>query len=440
MTTRKSSGSDRPQSEAEGDEHVVHLGVRPIWGSEQLFSLAAPDRRHHLHVVGKTGSGKTTLLRNLIVQDIESGAGVGVIDPHGDLAEAILDHVPPWRTNHVIYFNPADLDHPVSFNLLAGVAGTERHRVASGIVGAFKNVWRDSWGPRLEYLLYATLAALLECRNVSLLGVQRMLTDLNYRSWVVRQIDDPLLKVFWTQEFERYDRRTLLEFLSPIQNKIGQFLLAAPVRNIVGQVRNRIEARYILDHGKIFVANLSKGLLGADKANLLGAALVSQFELAAMARAEVPESQRRDFFLYIDEFHNFSTDSFASILSEARKYHLNLTLSHQYLGQLTPVVRDAVFGNVGSLVSFRVGNMDAERLEQEFGNTYSASHLSSLANFEVCAELLQDGEQKEAFLGRTLPALGRRHGGREKVMQHSRRRHTAPRAVVEEKIKRWMEQ
>jgi hypothetical protein len=431
------SNSNRSRG-TEDDTHSVQLGVRNAWQSELPIWLSSVDRRQHLHVIGKTGSGKTTLLRNLIIQDIEAGVGVGLIDPHGDLANEVLDHIPASRSDDVVYFNPADQDYPVSFNLLASVPKRERHRVASGVVGAFKNIWKDSWGPRLEYLLYATVASLLECKNVSLLGVQRMLSDPDYRSWVIEQIDDVVLKAFWLVEFARYDRRLLSEFLSPVQNKIGQFLLSPPVRNVIGQVRNRIDARYMMDHQRIFIANLSKGYLGADKANLLGAALVSQFELAAMSRADIHESQRVDFFLFIDEFHNFATDSFASILSEARKYRLNLTLSHQYLAQLRPEVQDAVFGNVGSLVSFRVGNVDAERLEREFGEEYTAAHLGSLGNFEICARVLREGQQGEAFLGRTLPPLGSLQGKREHIIDRSRQRHNVPREKVESKIRRWM--
>jgi hypothetical protein len=422
----------------ESDDRVVSLGVREVWQGEQFFGLRSADRRQHLHVIGKTGTGKSTLLRNLILQDIEAGAGVGVIDPHGGLINDLLDYIPPWRTDDVVYFDPSDHEYPVSFNILAPVKAASRHRVASGIVGAFKNVWSDSSGPRLEYLLYATIAALLECKNVSLLGVQRMLTDPTYRAWVVRQIDDVMLKTFWEVEFEQYDRRQRTEFLAPIQNKIGQFLLAAPIRNIVGQVHNRIEARYIMDHRKIFLANLSKGLIGEDKANLLGAALVSQFELAAMSRADTRESERQDFFLFIDEFHNFATDSFASILSEARKYRLNLTLSHQYLAQLRPGIRDAVFGNVGSIVTFRLGNTDAERMESEFGKRYTAGHLSGLANFEVCASLLQDGTQGDAFLGKTSKAVGEFHGKGGKIIEQSRKRHNRFLSDVERKIERWL--
>lgn len=423
----------------ERDDAAICMGTRYFWGHKQLFGLSGVDRRQHLYLVGKTGSGKTTLLRNLILQDIEMGRGVGLIDPHGDLAHDLLDHIPSWRTDHVVYFNPADREYPISLNLLAPLERDRRHRMASGLVGAFKNIWHDSWGPRLEYVLYAVVASLLECRNVSLLGVQRMLWDERFRSWVIEQIRDPLLVAFWTREFEQYDRRMISEILAPLQNKVGQFLLSPPVRNIIGQVRNRVEPRFIMDKGRIFIANLSKGLVGSDKSNLLGAALVSQFELAAMSRADTPERERRDFHLYIDEFQNFSTDSFASILSEARKYRLSLTLSHQYLDQLRPEIGDAVFGNVGSMVTFRVGNTDAERLAHEMGDAYTPAYLSGLENFEVCARLLTDGRQTDAFLGKTFPPLGKDHGRRDAIVERSRQRYCLPRYVVEEKIGRWMQ-
>jgi type IV secretory pathway TraG/TraD family ATPase VirD4 len=295
------------------------LGERWVWGGEQPVGLRRQDRRQHLYVVGKTGTGKTTLLRNLILQDIEAGEGVGLIDPHGDLAEELLDFIPKWRTDHVLYFDPADGQWPVGFNLLKSVEPHRRHLVASAVVGSFKSIWRDSWGPRLSYLLYASVAALLECQNTSLLGVQRMLADSRYRDWVVRQVRDPAVRSFWEKEFAGYDRRFLSEVISPVQNKVGQLLMSPPVRLAIGQVRSRLDPRFLMDNRRILIANLSKGRLGEDKSALLGALLVSQFQAAAMARAEVPEEGRRDFYLYIDEFHNFTTDSFASILSEARK-------------------------------------------------------------------------------------------------------------------------
>lgn len=418
------------------DEALAFIGTRREWDREQPFGLSAADRRHHLYVIGKTGSGKTTLLRNLILQDIEAGRGVGIIDPHGDLAEELLDFIPPRRTDHVLYFNPADVDHPIGFNPFQSDGPS--HLVASGIVGALKNIWRDSWGPRLEYILYAAVAALVECDNTSLLGVARILTDDRYRTWVVKQVKDPLVKSFWLHEFANYDQKFLQEAIAPIQNKVGQLLMAAPVRNIVGQVRSQIDARFLMDNGRIFIANLAKGRLGEDKANLLGALLVTEFQRAAMSRADVPEINRQDFHLFVDEFHNFSTDSFSSVLSEARKYRLDLTLSHQFVGQLRSEVRDAVFGNVGSIIAFRVGSADADVLEKEFGNEHPASGFTELENHEVCVKLLVNGRYGQPHLGKTLPPLGTRYGKRENLIRRSRERYATRREKVEDKIKRWL--
>jgi hypothetical protein len=421
------------------EDDIVYIGHRNVWGGEEPFGLSRADRRHHMYCLGKTGSGKTTLLRNLILQDIEAGEGVGVIDPHGDLSEELLDHIPPSRTDDVVYFNPADIDFPIGFNLLRTVPKDVRHLVASGFVSALKSIWRDSWGPRLEYILYASAAALLDCENASVLGIQRMLTDEHYRTWVVNQVKDPIVRSFWRDEFDRYDRRFLTDAIAPIQNKVGQLLMAPPVRNIFGQVRTKIDPTFMMDNRRIFIANLSKGKLGPDKASLIGAVLVTQFQLAAMARAGVPEKKRTDFYLYIDELHNFSTDTFASLLSESRKYRLCLTLSHQYSTQLREEVRDAVFGNVGTIVSFRVGEADGHTLERQFGNSFAASHFSELGNFEVCVKLLVNGEHNYPFTGMTYPPLSFDYGKRENIVNRSRQKYSTPRGLVEDKIDRWMQ-
>ena len=329
----------------------------------------------------------------------------------------MLDHIPQHRIEEVTYFNPADTEYPIGFNLLGQVTEDKRHLVASGIVSVFKSIWSDFWGPRLEYILYAAVAAILDCENVSLMSVQRMLSDTRYRTWIVKQVKDPMVRSFWENEFEGYEKKFLQEAIAPIQNKVGQLLMSPHLRNILGQVKSRIDARFMMDNKRVFIANLSKGKLGADKANLLGALLVTQFQLAAMARADVPESDRQDFYLYVDEFQSFASDSFIPILSEARKYRLCLTLSHQYLGQLKPAILDAVLGNVGSLVAFRVGHEDAKALEMAFGNTYAASHFSGLSNREVYAKLLSDGQDTEPFLGRTLPPVMRNCGHREKIIR-----------------------
>ena len=266
-----------------------------------------------------------------------------------------------------------------------------------------------------------------------------MLVDVGFRQWVVRQVEDPFVKAFWTDEFENYDERFVREAISPIQNKVGQFFTNPPMRNILGQVQNKVDFRFMMDDQRIFIANLSKGKLGEDKANLLGSLLTTQFQLAAMSRAHIPEHERRDFFLFIDEFHNFTTDSFASILSEARKYRLNLTLSHQYISQLPLPIRDAVFGNVGTLVSFRVGNSDAAVMEREFGETLRASQFTDLDRFEIIFKPMFDGLSGEPFKGRTLAPLSNGCGRRDQMIEQSRSRFSTPRTVVEQKIHSWLE-
>ena len=417
---------------------IIHLGKRDRWGNISPFGISPADQRHHLYVIGKTGVGKTTLLRNILIQHIAAGHGVGLIDPHGDLAEEILHHIPPWRADHLVYFNPADLEHPVGMNLLANVAPDERHLVASGIVGAFKSIWRDSWGPRMEYILYNALAALLDCPNTTLLGVNRLLTDPTYRGWVVRQLKDPFIRDFWANEYASYDDRFQREAIAPIQNKIGQFLLSPVIRNILGQVRNRVSIPFILNNGRIFIANLSKGQIGHDKSNLIGSLLVTQFQLAAMARAGMHENERRDFHLLVDEFHNFATDSFASIFSETRKYRLNFVICHQYVEQLSPVIRQAVFGNVGTLVAFRTGYADAEVLAKEFANEFHADQLVDLDRFEVVVKLLENGLNATPFRARTLDPLENRIGRKTKLIARSRERFADHRPEVEARLARWL--
>ncbi len=418
------------------EEPETIIGVRNGWGRDVPFGLSRSDRRQHVYCIGQTGAGKTTLLRNLILQDIEAGRGVAVIDPHGDLAHDLLDHIPRSRTDDLVYFNPADLEHPVGFNMLERVEPDRRPLVASSVVSVFKSIWRDSWGPRLEYILYNAVAALLDCENASLLGLQRIFVDDLYRWWVVKQVKDPLVRSFWENEFARYDKRFLQEAVAPIQNKVGQLLTSSTIRNILGQVRSKIDLRFMMDDRRILIANLSKGKLGEDKANLLGAMLVSKFQLAAMSRTDTSEAQREDFHLYIDEFQNFSTDAFISILSEARKYRLCLTLSHQYMDQLREEIRDAALGNAGTIISFRIGNRDAQVLEPELG--FTARRLSNLANRQICVKLLDGGDYGEPFVGQTMPPTATRHGRRENMIRRSREKYGTPRARIEDKIHRWM--
>jgi energy-coupling factor transporter ATP-binding protein EcfA2 len=416
----------------------IDIGQRDHWGGRTSFSLQHADRHQHVYIVGKSGTGKSTLVRNMVIQDIEAGQGVGIIDPHGDLALDLLDHIPPSRTRDVIYFNPADRNHPVGFNLLRTVPPDRRHLVASGLVGAFKNVWGDSWGPRLEYILYGCIAALASVENATLLGAQRMLTDERYRRWVLRQVDDPMVRSFWEVEIAGYDKRLLSEAVAPLQNKIGQLVMSPILRNILGQVRSRIDLRFVMDNRRIFIANLSKGHLGEDKANLLGSMLVTAFQLAAMGRADVPEHDRTDWFLYVDEFQSFATDAFASILSEARKYRLSLTLSHQYTSQLEQPIRDAVFGNVGTMVSFRVSESDARILDREFGGHEGLAAFTDLANYEARVRPLVGGLHPNPFLLYTHPPVGNRHGRSSAIIRRSREAFGTPRHRIENRIDRWM--
>lgn len=415
------------------------IGTRQGWGDPQPFHLSTFDHRFHVYVIGKTGSGKTTLLKNLLVQHLALGHGVGLIDPHGDLAEDILNFVPPHRTDDLVYFNPGDLDHPMALNLLARVRPEDRSLVASGIVTACKTIWHDSWGPRLEYILYNAVAALLECENTTLLGVNRLLTDEHYRAWVVRQIKDPFIRDYWAFEFESYDPRFQREAIAPIQNKLGQFFLNPVIRNILGQVKRKVEFSHVMDEGQIFIANLAKGRLGHDKANLLGALLVSQFEQAALARARTPENERRDFFLFIDEFQNFSTDVFASILAEARKYRLSLILSHQFIEQLSPLVRQAILGNVGTIICFRIGYSDAEIMEKAFGKEIRAMQLVDLGRHRIVIQMSENGESRYPFQASTLPPIGGGSRRKQKLIKRSRERFTTPRLVVEDKLQRWIQ-
>lgn len=415
---------------------AIKILNRTAWGGTEDVSISADDRRSHTYIVGKTGSGKSTLLRNILVQEIESGQGVGLIDPHGDLAGEILDLIPVRRINDVVYFNPGDAERPCGLNVLRTPFPPDL--IGSSVVSALKNIWRDSWGPRLEHILYASITSLAHCENVSLLSVPRLLMDDVYRAWVVRQVADPVLRSFWNTEFAAYDRRFRNEAIAPVLNKVGQFLLSPTLRNILGQVKNRIDFGEVLDRRQIFIANLAKARIGEEKSKLLGSLLVSQFELAGMDRAKRAIADRSEFGLFVDEFQNFGTESLCTILSEARKYGLHLTLSHQYVDQLRPEIRNAVLGNVASLICFRVGAVDAEILSREFSATFAPSHLTGLAKYEVAARLLLNGQFCEPFFASTLSPMGKEYGAGSKIYQRSSERFTVNREMVEAKIKRWL--
>ena len=405
---------------------------------EVAFGIKTDDRRRHMYVIGKTGMGKTNLLENLAIQDIQQGHGIAFIDPHGDTAEKLIKAIPSRRINDVIYFNPADQSFPIAFNVMEKVDPEFRHLVASGLVGVFKKIWADSWGPRLEYILRNAILALLESEGTTLLGVTRILVDKSYREHIVAKVTDPVVKSFWVDEFTQWNDRVLQEVISPIQNKVGQFLSNALVRNIVGQTVSSFDVRKAMDERKIIIMNLSKGRLGEDNSALLGAMMITKIQLAAMSRVDIDEDTRADFYLYVDEFQNFATESFANILSEARKYHLNLILANQYVNQIDEKVRDAIFGNAGSIVSFRVGAMDAEFLEKEFEPVFTANDIVNLPKYHIYLKLMIDGIAGDAFSATTLPPIALEDAGNdEKVIAVSRERYCGSKEEVEERIRRW---
>lgn len=412
-------------------------------GKRLKFGIKTDDRRRHIYVIGKTGMGKTTLLENMVFSDLVNGRGVAVVDPHGDFAEKILDYIPPKRINDVIYFNPADMEYPIAFNVMENVSAQHRHLIASGLIGVFKKIWADSWGPRLEYVLRNAVLALLEYPGSTLLGVPRILVDKNYRKKVVAKVTDPVVKAFWVDEFSKYSNQFLVDAISPIQNKVGQFLSSSLVRNIVSQTKTAFDLREIMDNQKILIINLAKGRIGEDYSALLGAMMITKIQLAAMERVDIAEVDRKDFYLYVDEFQNFATESFATILSEARKYHLNLTIAHQYIGQLiteqSTTVRDAVFGNVGTIVTFRVGAQDAEFLEKEFEPVFEINDIVNLPKHHIYLKLMIDGVTSSPFSALTLPPLAKISEAniREKIIRSSRERYATNRAIIEEKIARW---
>jgi len=406
--------------------------------TRKKFGIKIDDRRRHIYVVGKTGMGKTVMLENMAIQDIQHGKGVGFVDPHGEAAERLLDFVPSNRINDVIYINPADLDYPIAFNIMEKVDIEHRHLVAGGLMGVFKKIWPDVWSARMEYILNNCILALLEYPGATLLGVNRMLADADYRKKVVDKMTDPVVKAFWVQEYARYTQRYEVEATAAIQNKVGQFISAPLIRNIIGQVQSSINMREVMDNGKILIMNLSKGRIGEDNSRLLGALLITKLQLAAMSRVDIPEEKRKDFFLYVDEFQNFATTSFVNVLSEARKYRLALTLGHQYITQMEEEVRDAVFGNVGTIISFRVGAEDAEWLEREFTPEFLATDLVNLGKYDIYLRLMIDGLAGRPFSAQTLQPWPRiEDSNAEKIIRASRERYSTPRHLVEEKITRW---
>jgi len=401
---------------------------------KKRFGIKEKNRRGHMYIIGKTGTGKTTLIENMIISDIKAGNGLAVIDPHGDLAEHLLNFIPKRRIKETIYFNPSDLDYPIAFNPLEKVDRDHHHLVASGLISVLKKIWHEFWGPRMEHILRNAILALLDYSDSTLLDIPLVLVDKDFRKKVLERVANPQVKDFWFSEFERYSAYFRSEAISPIQNKVGQFIVSPLIRNIVGQTQSSMDFRKIIDEGKILIVNLSKGKIGEDNCSLLGAMIVTKIQLAALSRGDVPEFKRRPFYLYVDEIHNFLTLSFADILSEARKYGLYLILTHQYIEQLDEEIRSAVFGNVGTLVTFRVGARDAQFLKNEFSPVFDETDLVNLSNYHSYLKLMINGVTSKPFSAQTLPPPEIKTSHKDKVVEESRNRFAGRREEVEREI------
>lgn len=424
------------------NRELTYLGLTTYRDKNQLFGIKRKDRRQHIYLLGKSGTGKSVLMFNMIIQNIRNGDGVCVVDPHGELVEGVLSAIPPHRMKDIVYFNPADPDHHIGFNVLELIDPKYKHLVASGLMGIFTKIWANAWSARMEYILNNTILALLDTPGSTMLGIPRMLVDKDYRQKIISNLKDPVIKAFWVHEYEAWQEKFRNEAIAPIQNKVGQFLSTSIIRNVVGQAVSTINIFDIMNEGKIFLVNVSKGRIGEDNSSLLGGMIITKIQLAAMERVRIPENDRKDFYLYVDEFQNFVTDSFAGILSEARKYRLNLTVAHQYTAQLvsdkSSSVRDAVFGNVGTMIVFRVGAEDAEFLEKEFEPEFTPQDIVNLPNYKIYMKLMIDGITSRPFSARTMPPMA--HGDKkveDEVIKSSRSLYCRPKDVVEREINAW---
>jgi len=431
------------ENEIPHNRDITYFAKTDFRNTNEIFGIKRKDRRQHMYILGKSGTGKSVLLSNLIVQNIQNGEGVCVVDPHGELVEEILHLIPEYRMKDVIYFNPADSDFHIGFNVIQLDDPKYKHLVASGLMGIFTKIWANAWSSRMEYILNNAILALLDTPGTTLLGIPRLLVDKDYRQMIIGNLKDPVVKAFWVSEYEQWRDQFRNEAIAPIQNKVGQFLSTSIIRNVVGQQKSTIDIFKIMNEGKIFLVNVSKGRIGEDNSALLGGMIITKIQLAAMERVRIPEDERKDFYLYVDEFQNFATDSFANILSEARKYRLNLTVAHQYTAQLEnkdgSKVRDAVFGNVGTMIIFRVGADDADFLEKEFEPEFTAQDLVNLPNYHVYLKLMIDGVTSRPFSAITLPPMkiDLAKGAKDKIIESSRKLYTRSRAEVENEISRW---
>lgn len=402
---------------------INFFGATEFKNQNTIFGIKDVDRRKHVYIMGKTGAGKSTLIANMAIDDIRKDRGVGIIDPHGDLTEQILDYIPKRRMNDVVYLEPFDTERPFSLNVLEIKNKQHKDLIASGIVGIFSKIYADSWGPRLEYILRNTIFSLLEIPGATLIDALRILSEKEYRNKVVPMITDPVIRNFWDNEFDKMTDKLRVEAISPIQNKIGQFVSSKMIRNIIGSPKSTIDLEEIINGKKILLLNLSQGKLGEDNASLLGAMIITQIQLAAMNRAFMKEEDRQDFFLYVDEFQNFATSSFIKILSEARKYRLAITLANQYIDQLDVTIQKAIFGNAGTLISFVTGAGDAALLQQEYAGIYTQNDLVSLGKHEIVLKLCIDGMSSNPFPAKTLPPPSLKNDNRDTVIRLSKERY-----------------
>jgi hypothetical protein len=431
------------------DNITPETDLTPIWKTNfrwtnMSFGIWPNDRRRHMYIIWKTWMGKSVLLENMIIDDIKSGRWVAVIDPHGDLAEAVIWHIPKSRTNSTIIFDPSDTNWPIAFNMLDWVKAEHRPLVASGLVGIFKKIFGESWGPRLEHILRNTILALIEYPNTTLISIPLMLTSDVFRNKVVNKISDPIVKKFWTHEFAKMAPNQKVEASGPILNKVWQFLSSTILRNVLGQSKNTFNVRWAMDNNKIVIVNLSKWKIGEDASALLWAMMITKFQMDAMARADIPESERKDFYLYVDEFQNFATDSFATILSEARKYKLNLVMANQYIDQMQESVRWAVFGNVWSIISFQVGYHDAAILKEVLWAEISEDDLTNLAKYNIYLKQLIDWMPSPVFSSLTFPPHIKNpenfKARYSKILNVSREKYSKPIKTVVDRINKTMEE
>ncbi|MEX2013439.1 MAG: type IV secretory system conjugative DNA transfer family protein [Parcubacteria group bacterium] len=420
---------------------ITYLAETDSRHERKPFGIKTGDRSKHVYVIGKTGMGKSTLLENMAIQDIVNGNGVAFIDPHGGTAEKLLEYVPKERIKDVLYLAPFDMEYPVSFNIMEDVGPNKRHLVVNGLMSVFEKIWEDAWSARMAYILQNTLLALLEYPGATLLAVNRMYTDKEFRNKVVANVTDVSVKSFWLDEYAKYTDKYTQEATPAIQNKIGQFAGNPLIRNIIGQSKSSFDLREIMDGKKIMIVNLSKGRVGEGNARLLGSMLITKLYLAAMSRSDEKASvlaKLPQFYLFVDEFQSFADRSFADILSEARKYKLNLTMAHQYIEQMDEEVRDAVFGNVGTMIVFRVGAYDADILEKEFAPNFTAEDLVNLGLRQIYLKLMIDSVTSSPFSATTMPPIEPPEiSHADEIIEYSRKTFAKPRSDVEKHLTNW---